>query len=752
MKEILPYDIFPTFIIRTPIFPFNFLVTILTEESLSYESLKTHVQQPVVSEALFLASYEFYMQLQKWINGNEVDSKERERLFQTIYKYLSRMATRSTPFGLFAGCGVGKTGNKSLVSLCNMSEYKRHTRLDMSYLCNLAQTLAKNNTIKNKIRYFSNTSLYDSGEKLRYIEYQYRNDNRTHHLVEVKKSDILNLVINEARSGRTIQELVYLVEENEILSEQATDYVELLIENQILISELNPTVTGDEFFNRIIKILSPIGGIGKIKETLIRTNKKLEEIDWKIGNSLDLYFDIYSDLNQLGVNQNMKYLFQTDLYLASVEASVDNLTLESIKTGAILFNKLTTKNINSELTQFIDAFTNRYETRECSLLKVLDTETGIGYLQANRNSDGDVSHIIADVSLPHKINSSSNIKWDKIQSLLLKKFLEANEKCYFEIEIKDDEIESIEANWDDLPATFNCLVTIVEGSTDKYPGGRILMEGAGGNSASQLLGRFCHGNKDIFEYAKQIALFERNIFHESIIAEIVHLPGSRIGNVILRPVLHEYEIPFLTNPFVDPEHTISLDDLYISVRNNEIILRSKRLNKRIIPRLSSAHNYNNKALPVYQFLCDLPRQNMRSNLGFNWGNLSDSYSFRPRVIYKNLIISPATWLIRKEEISELYNKKGDKVLLIAANEWREMKKIPEMVLLDLRDSPLFVSFKNLLSIKTLLSSVKDQHEFKLKEFLFNPKNAVVKNKDGVFTSEFLFAFYKKNGENEYLPA
>ncbi|TAL66620.1 MAG: hypothetical protein EPN88_08130 [Bacteroidetes bacterium] len=751
MKDNLPYDTYSTFVVRTPLFPFNFLESLLAEESTLYENLKGIIQRPIVAEALFIASPEFYEQLQKWVNGKEIDAKEKERFFQTIYKYLSRMSSRSTPFGLFAGCGVGKSGNVTEVILCRSSEHERHTRLDMSYLCNLAHDLAKNDTIKTKIRYFPNTSIYESGEKLRYIEYRYKKDNRTHHLIEVKNSEFLEMVLKESRNGRTIQELTQLIINKDIPAELSNNYIYKLITNQILISELDPTVTGDEFLNKILRILSPIDQIENIKNILNQTNKKLDTIDLKIGNSPDQYYDIASGLSQLGVDYNMKFLFQTDINLKAIKSSINNLTLHSIKEGIILFNKLTAKYTDSKISQFTDAFTKRYETRECPLLKVLDTETGIGYLQANRNSEGDVSPLIADIVIPLRENSSLKLEWNEIQEFLFSKFLEAKEKNYYEIEFTDDDIKSFVANWVDLPSTFSCMVKLVEAPNKKYPGGRIFMEAAGGSSASQLLGRFCHGNSEIFNFVKEITAFERDIFGEAIIAEIVHLPESRVGNVILRPILQDYEIPFLTSSAVNPEHTITLDDLYISVHNKEIVMRSKRLNKRIIPRLSNAHNYSNRALPVYQFLCDLQSQNMRSSIGFNLGSLLNYYSFRPRVIYKNLIISPASWMVQNEDIISFYKTKDDKVLMKNVKDWREKNKIPVKVLLDFGDNTLFVTFENLLSVKTLLALVKNQNKFILKEFLFNPDNAVVKSEEGVFTNEFVFIFYKspeKNGVSQ----
>jgi hypothetical protein len=154
MYDNLPYYIGSTFIVRVPLLPFNFLTTLMADESTIYENMKAVIQNPIVAEALFLASPEFYEQFHKWINGKEVEPKEKERFFQSLYKYLSRMATRSTPFGLFAGCGVEKRGEETEVILNEIYENKRHTRLDMSYLCNLAHSLTKNEKIKFKIRFF----------------------------------------------------------------------------------------------------------------------------------------------------------------------------------------------------------------------------------------------------------------------------------------------------------------------------------------------------------------------------------------------------------------------------------------------------------------------------------------------------------------------------------------------------------------------------------------------------------------------
>ena len=126
-----------------------------------------------------------------------------------------------------------------------------------------------------------------------------------------------------------------------------------------------------------------------------------------------------------------------------------------------------------------------------------------------------------------------------------------------------------------------------------------------GVSAANLLSRFAHLDTEIEKLVKDISRKESELVADGILAEIVHLPGSRVGNILSRPHLREYEIVYLANSDLVEEKKIYIDDLMLSYRGGELVLRSKRLNRRIIPRLTSAHNYYNDTLPVYRFLCDM---------------------------------------------------------------------------------------------------------------------------------------------------
>ena len=101
--------------------------------------LQEFVRRPEVQEALWIASPEFSQSLATWWSAPESD--KGQKLEQSLYRYVARMTSRPTPFGLFAGCTVGKIGNETRLTVGARDGYWRRSRLDMEYLCNLAEKI-----------------------------------------------------------------------------------------------------------------------------------------------------------------------------------------------------------------------------------------------------------------------------------------------------------------------------------------------------------------------------------------------------------------------------------------------------------------------------------------------------------------------------------------------------------------------------------------------------------------------------------
>ncbi len=742
MKNDFVYEPFNQFVLRTPFYPFKKIKGI-NENDIRFKEL---IKAKEFREALFVASPTLFEESKKFLDStSSLKKKAFEGFSYSLLKYYCRMSTRQTPFGLFAGCSVGTIGKETSIKLSNSGNYKRHTRLDMNYLCALAQDLGKHPKIKENIKFYPNKSLYKTGFKLRYVEYKYTKDSeREHHIVEIEDNEYIRAILKKAFDGAFINDLSYALVDKDVSFEESKEFVNELIDSQVLTSELEPSITGLEFLDQILNVITPIEGINNIVGNLLDIKEILLKLDnQKIGTSVNFYYDITKKIDSLGTGYQLKYLFQTDTIKPTVNATLARSVIDDVQNGIRILNKLTPLKSESNLSRFRDAFLKRYESQEVPILKALDTESGIGYLRTNQDL-GDINPLVDDLHLPTK-TELTEIRWNDQKSYLFKKVNESLLNSFSEIEINENDLNDFANELNDLPDTISTMIQIIEKCNDGRD--KIYINSAGGSSAANLIGRFCHADSNIFDFVKEIIQKEEENNPDKILAEIIHLPESRVGNILLRPILRNYEIPYLGKASVSRNQQLSLDDLYVSVDYNKIILRSKSLNKEVIPRLTAAHNYSAKGLPVYHFLCDLQHQSGRGSIGFSWGDLENEFSFLPRVAYKNLIFSFAKWNIKKNDIQHLIKLTDDNELADQIYIWCEKLKLPSEVLLVDGDNELYIDFNNLFMVKQFLQLVKNRDFFQLSEFLFEDKNTTVSSPEGNFTNQIVLAFYKSKVNN-----
>lgn len=180
----------------------------------------------------------------------------------------------------------------------------------------------------------------------------------------------------------------------------------------------------------------------------------------------------------------------------------------------------------------------------------------------------------------------------------------------------------------------------------------------------------------------------------------------------------------------------------VSIKDNRIILRSKKYGKEAIPCLSNAHNYPSQSLPIYHFLCDLQSQDVKPISSFDWGILESHYDFFPRVDYKDVILSKAKWIVSKKEI-ETFLKTDDSQLFEVFTSWRSERNIPRFANWVHFDNTLLLDFDKEICVRLLLKSISKYSKITLEEFLFT-EGSIVKNKEGgFFANQFILSFYKE---------
>lgn len=712
--------------------PYDFIVLRASLQSLSKAFNLSKKLTPIFKEGLHLASPEFLNEFEKI---ELLDKKNKEKISRSFLKYWLRSCSRCTPYGTFAGSIVVNISEKDTKIILRDSKYhSRKVRLDMNYISLITTELEKLPIIQKQVKLFVNNSLYDTNSQFRYAEYSIIDNYRKYRLTSIEKSYYLENVLQNAKKGSTVDELIKpLIEIANVNYDEAKNFILDMWFSQILVSELEPCVTGNEPIDHLIERLEKFSDINNILNKLKNINYSLKHP----VEGVDYYLKIERMLNNtLIFNNAPKNTLQTDLVLSAKENHINKNLIDSIikQSNDILYLARISK--NESLENFKVKFQNKFEDAEMPLAIVLDADLGIGYAGIYDESTGG-SHWVDDLIVNDNRVSKEN-KFDYIHEFTLLKYHDylKNKKTVIQInenELIDFKEKNINYNF---PNSMYLMGSLMK-SDNMLNSENFLFSiiSFGGPSAGNLLGRFTHGDKDLCDLTMGILSNEEKQYPDAIYAEIAHLPQARVGNVLLRPVLRTYEIPYVGKSGAKSDKQIPIDDILVSIKGNEIVLRSRKLNKRIIPRLSTAHNFYYKSLPVYKFLCDLQSQGMAYPIIWDWGQLS-SLKHLPRVVYKNIILKKAQWKIYERDITNLPKLTSEYIDFF--KEFRKANNIPQKVVYVEADNRLLIDFEYDESIDLFLHFLKKLKVITIEEFLFTKNNCIIKDTHGSsYTDEII---------------
>lgn len=706
------YSFHKQLILRLPAQPFA--------QDIAEADIQASLHDARFMESIYLASPALHDECDKWRRGELTDARKVARLRSSLTRYYVRARSRCTPFGLFAGCAVAEWGPASQVVVA-ADKASRHTRLDMHYLCDLAQQLAAHPAVRPHLRYWPNTSLYQLGEEFRFVEHHYAAGRRVHQLSAVQATPYLQRLLAAAQGGASYPALVALLSEAE--PDEATQFIDALIEAQVLMHELEPTVTGEEFFTHVLAVLARVGeqspAIAAIADHLEAVRQQLAAIDQSPVNLARAYTNIVLALTPLGVALEPGKLFQVDAVpglgeSATLDAAWQRDLLEAVEVLA----RLAPLPVQPRLAAFRQRFQARYETQEVPLLEALDNESGISYTEYGSSSYSPLVHDL--VTAPAGAASSSSGR-TRVQQQLHEKLREAERTQQYSLDLALADLPPVSPTSPPLPPSLAILFRVLDGQ-------KLLLESVGGSSAVNLLGRFAHADPAIASLIEEVARHEQAHNPGVAFAEICHLPVSRAGNLLQRPSFRALEIPYLAQSALPAEGQVPVQDLLLSVRHGELRLRSRTTGQVIVPRLGTAHNFTHEALPVYQFLCDLQTQGLQAQLGVGWEAGPGSARFVPRLTYRRVVLAPASWQLTAADLAPLLT---DEVTLAArwpafCQQWR----LPRFFTLADGDNELLVDTASPLLVATWLDTVRQRPQVLLKEFLFDPAASPVRDAAG----------------------
>ena len=702
----------PFFVMRTPLLAFEEWIAWSeglpgdpqAERGLLWARLRNVFARPICRQAMFFAAPRVEAELARLDETGEMPD---DKLLRTLVRYFARMTGRTTPFGLFAGCSLGRVGPSFALRIEATKQYRCFTTLDVGHLLGMTEPVRVASRSARTLWVRANPSLYRIGERLRFVES--RTDPisfaRAYHLSAVDATDVIETVLRLAAEpiplGKLAEQLCGI--EAGISFDEAFDFAVLLLQEQVLVDNLEPAVTGEEPLRDVIARLAPVQHpqAQQLHGVLSDIERDLRALDsYGIGTTPAQFRELLPRLSRSGTNSDGDRIFQTDLFKPAAQAALSGEIADRICDAALLLNRLTSAPRLESLVRFREAFQQRFEGCELPLLEVLDPDVGIGF-ELDSIPDEDDSPWLA--GLPLAGQDAEMVSWSARESHLLRRLLESMAAHAHVLELTAADIDALAVSAESLPPFFAVAATIAASSgTDVSDRDAIIaLHGVSGASGAELLGRFCQGDSAVAAAVADWLQREQAAHQGPLLAEVVHLPQGRTGNVVCRPVLRSHEILCLAQSGANVDQQIPLSDLTIRLEGARVVLRSRKLNRDIVPRMTTAHYAKFADLVHYRFLWNLHLQDS-TGLSWQWGPLAN-VPFLPRVTHGNVVLSRAIWRLLPADFAAI---PSGKQACSPLHRLRDARRLPRHVLLLEGDMALPLDLENVLCADVLTAEAR----------------------------------------------
>jgi thiopeptide-type bacteriocin biosynthesis protein len=755
------------FVLRSPLLPFETLVAVGSgtarvawesgadlEASLAADAtdLATRLRDllaadPVVREAIFVASPSLDERIERWLADDGRTDEDEAGLVRSVLSYLSRMSARATPFGLFAGCSYGVIGPGSALTLGARETGARQTRIDFSFLTKLAADIAANPPAVAQFTLYPNTSLYRAGGRLRMVEARIGERVR-YHRATFDEDEALLATIERASGGARLDDLAAPLTDEDVTLDDAREYVAELVAAQILQPALGPVIAGERpVADMVARLAGHPAGV-TAAEVLADADDKLVALDRDgLGSPPARYREIADALRKADASLRVDRLFQVDLAKPAPDLAMGRAVVAEVYRAVDLLTLLARDpHGEDDMSRFRDAFRDRYEGREVPVLEAIDEEVGVGYgPPPSITAEG--APLLAGLVPAGPAGGVGGPRFTKVDDYLLSLLTDALETGATEIEVHEPDLAQFERTSRTrlpLPDAFAANITVVSPSAEVAAQGtfRVLFGGASGPSGAQMLGRFCHLDAQITDLVAANLVAEERARPDVVYAEVVHLPEGRVGNILARPVLRQYEIPFLACSGVKADNQLPPDDLLVSVIGDRVVLRSRRLDREVRPRITNAHNHQTGALPFYRFLGALQSSGTLGHIQWSWGALR-SAKYLPRVVSGRLVLSRASWHVSRAELKYVLSAKTAADRFRAVQEIREVRRLPRWVVVAAGDNELPIDLDTVGGAEMLAHEAKRVAVLALVELFPGPDDLCVTSPDGRFCHEAVIPFARR---------
>jgi len=631
--------------------------------------------------AVILASPDFYRLIEKQeFNWEQLSDKARH----TLRKYYNRMCFRPTPFGSFATFSLveGQTGKDS-TELAKDAQVLLHLRPDEHLLEN---TLTGISGLQEQTILIKNPLLYRFGRQFRFIRSE-KDENGKHDFIldSLQAVPFYRSIFKLLERGdiclQKLRELV--ISEGACSATEADEHIAFLIKQQVLYSRSLGSPIGEGF--RLLShqlFWDAAGQTRNAGETLIA--------------SLQPGQDLSNRHNQL------YYAAAERPVIAGGISEVDRFEMER---AVGILQSLSMPAMPDALQKFRTAFKERFDQQKVPLLLALDPDSGINYDSVAEMNIG--RDILKEVVFPAPEAEDPSLTWTAVHRFFLAAWKTVADP-YAPIEITEEQLLAAELG--DAPKTFPNFLPLMF----RTSGETLIMDSAGGPNGPSLIARFGIFSEQVAFLAREIAALECAANPDVLFADIGHFSHAHVDNINRRQTVYPYEIPLNVFSETPQDAQLPPEDLLLSLQQGELVLESKKLGKRVVPRFASAFNYYNSGLGLFRMLCDLQYQGVQSVVSFDLERYFPGLNFYPRISSGRVVLSVAKWKFGEKDIALLLEN--------GLIRFRKMYHLPSWVSMGHFDQQLIFNLDNRQDGEFLIACAGGLKQMTLLEYILPDRN------------------------------
>jgi thiopeptide-type bacteriocin biosynthesis protein len=613
-------------------------------------------------------------------------------LRRKLHRYLVRMSTRATPFGLFAGVALGRWAETTDLSLAGTWARTR-ARPDMAWLAKEIAELESRGEVRRRLKLLTNPLAFVHGGRV-LVSQRGRDDAP----VSLRATGVVLRALDLAREPVRHADLAaaLLASSAGATREKVDALLDQLWKHGVLVTDLRPSPTADD---PLAVVLRALEGVAPAADARARIEEAVRAASgWKATET------------QAAAGM------QVDAAHALRGSCVSReIGLEAARAAEILLRMTPSPAGLRYLAAYRESFVERYGMeREVPLLELLDPACGIPYAQRRM-----------DLSDPKRDPAVLGIA------------LRALRERRRVVTLDDALVRSLSTFDLDLarcPRSLDINVLVAARSRDHVARGEYAVVAGpvlGAQAAGRLLGRFADMLPDARQELEAILRAEQALTPGALWADLVDTPHDPHGtNVVLRPGLATHEIPVGALPSVPAENVIRLRELVVGVRDDRFYVRWPRGGTRVHVR--SGHMLNPASCgTVGQFLMEASHDGKAVLAPFQWGP-AKSFPFLPRIQVGRLVLSLARWRLDAAEARRDLGAGDRDAFARAFADWRRAWDLPRLVYVGDIDHRMLLDLDHPLHVEELRREIQrtTAGEVELQEGVPGIDDAWLEGEDG----------------------